>query len=220
MKTLNLTDDLYQYVLRHTPRPHPLLDELARETARLPRAQMQVAAEQGAFMHLLAKLLGAKNVLEVGCFTGYSALAVATALPKDGRLITLDVDPEATGIAKRYFAAAGLGDRINLRLAPALDTLPSLEREFGRGFFDMMFIDADKKNIQAYFDWGTKVVRSGGLILVDNTLWSGAVVDPADQSPDTVAIRTFNAGVIHDSRVESVLLNIADGLTLARVRGA
>jgi len=179
---------------------------------------MQIAPEQGGFMHLLAKLVGARRILELGCFTGYSAISMASALPVGGKLITLDVNPETTAIAKRYFDKAGLADRIELRLGPGLESMAQLLEEFGPGSFDMMFIDADKGNMSNYYERGLQLLRTGGLVVADNVLWSGDVTDPAKTDADTVAIRAFNDKVAADERVDRVMLNVADGLFLARKR--
>lgn len=218
MKTVVMNPALYGYLLAHTRPLHPVLADLIEETRRLPGAQMQIAPDQGVFMHLLARAIGAQRCLEVGCYTGYSAIAVALALPPGGRLVSLDVSREYTDIARRYWRAAGVADRIDLRLAPALETLPKLLAEYGADSFDMMFIDADKENLIEYYEYGLKLVRRGGLILLDNVLWSGQVVDAADQSSATVAIRRCNDRVLADERVDCVLLTVADGLMLARRR--
>lgn len=216
MKTLSLTDDLYAYMLKHAPDVNPVLPRLREETSKLPGAMMQIAPEQGAFMHLLAKLIGAKRILEVGCFTGYSAICLAQALPDKGRLVTLDVNPDTAAVAKRYFAEAGLAEKIDLRLGPALGALAELRQEFGPEAFDLMFIDADKINMPQYYEHGLKLVRPGGLIIADNVLWGGSVVNAGDDRPDTVAIRTFNERLRTDNRVDRVMLNVADGLYLLR----
>jgi caffeoyl-CoA O-methyltransferase len=217
VKQIQLTEELGRYLESHTPLVHPVLADLKRETATLPAARMQISPLQGSFMHLLTKLVGARKVIEVGCFTGYSAISMASALPQGGKLYTLDVSVDFTTIAKRYFAAAGLSDKIELKLAPALETLPALEQAHGASF-DLMFIDADKGNMLAYYEWGLKLLRPGGLIIADNVLWGGSVADASDQEKDTVAIRRFNAAVAEDERVDRVMLPLADGLFLARKR--
>lgn len=216
MKTLTLTEPLYDYMLRHAPDVNPVLPRLREETRKLPGAMMQIAPEQGAFMHLLARLIGAKRILEVGCFTGYSAICMGQALPDKGRLITLDVNPDTGAIARRYFAEAGLADKVELRLGPAQEALGALRQEFGPESFDLMFIDADKGNMHNYYEQGLRLIRPGGLILADNVLWSGAVADPKDDRPDTVAIRQFNEKLRTDNRVDRVMLNVADGLYILR----
>lgn len=218
MKAMPLTEPLYNYLAHHAMTPNPVLPSLAEETSKLPGANMQIAPEQGAFMHILCKLIHAKRVVEVGCYTGYSAICMASALPKDGKLYTLDVNEETTQVAKRYFAAAALAHLIDLKLGPALTTLPALLEQCGAGSFDVMFIDADKVNMPAYYEWGLKLLRVGGLILADNVLWSGRVIDENDQSADTLAIRRFNDAVKTDERVDRVMLNVADGLFICRKR--
>jgi caffeoyl-CoA O-methyltransferase len=192
-----------------------LLQQLRAETAQLSTATMQIAPEQGQMMHLLVKLMGAGKVLEIGTFTGYSTAWLALALPPQGRLIACDVSAEWTQIGQRYWQQLELESRIELRLAPALDTLTQLINEGYSEQFDVVFIDADKTNYLAYYETSLRLLRQGGLILIDNTLWSGSVIDPADTDPDTVAIREFNQHLARDPRITLSLLPIADGLTLA-----
>lgn len=218
MKAIVMSDALHAYVEAHAVEITPVLERLARETAALPLAVMQVAPEQGALMYLLAKAIGARKILEIGCFTGYSALCMAAALPPTGQLITLDVDEETTKLARRAWADAGLAERIALRLAPALESLPQIAAEHGVGAFDMVFIDADKANMPRYFEWAVDLVRPGGLILVDNVLWFGSVVDPTSTKANVEVIRALNERVKTDARVEAVMLGIADGLTICRKR--
>ncbi len=218
MKAIQLTEALHEYIVDHCQPIHPILPKLIAETRTLPSAGMQIAPDQGALMHLLAKLIGATRIVEVGCFTGYSAICMAAALPETGRLITLDINTETTAVAKRYFAASGLANRIELRLAPALDSLTKMEQEFGPGSFDMMFIDADKGNMANYYEHGLKLIRKGGLILADNVLWGGSIVDKSNTKPDTEAIRRFNDLVKADERVDRMLLNVSDGLYVVRKR--
>lgn len=213
-----LTDRLYEYVLSVGVREPDVFRELREETARLPEAEMQIAPEQGPLLALLVQLLGAKKCLEVGTFTGYSALWVASALPPDGRLTCCDVSEPFTTLARKYWAKAGLTDRINLRLAPALDTLNQLLAGGHAGTFDYVFIDADKANYDAYYELGLKLLRPGGLVVIDNTLWDGKVADPAVTDPDTAAIRALNAKLPTDERVSLSFLPFADGLTLALKR--
>ena len=217
-QTLNLTDRLYDYLLDVSLREPPLLARLREETAKVPMAEMQISPEQGQFMALLVELIGARRTLEVGTFTGYSALAVALALAPEGRVITCDINEEMTAIARRYWAEAGVAGKIDLRLAPAVDTLDGLLADGQAGQFDFAFIDADKTNYLAYYERTLGLLRSGGLIAVDNVLWNGAVADPERQDDDTSAIRAFNEALHADERVSLSLLPIGDGLTLARKR--
>lgn len=216
-RTLNLTDELHQYLLDVSLREPAILTRLREETASLPTARMQIAPEQGQFMALLVQLIGARKTLEVGVYTGYSALAVAMALPDDGHITACDVSEEFTRIARRYWAEAGVAGKINLHLAPAVETLQRLVDD-GHNDYDFAFIDADKENYSAYFELCLSLVRSGGVIAIDNVLWNGSVIDPEKQDVDTCAIRDFNARLRDDPRVDISLLPIADGLTLARVR--
>ena len=217
-RTLLLTDPLYDYLLKVSLRESPLLVRLREETEALPLAVMQISPEQGQFMALLVELIGARRTLEVGTFTGYSALCIARALPSDGQVVACDVSAEYTDIARRYWAEAGIADKIDLRLAPALDTLDALLDDGQAGTFDFAFIDADKKNYDGYYERCLALVRTGGLIAVDNVLWDGAVVDPAKQDADTKAIRTLNLQLHQDERVSLSLVPIGDGLALARKR--
>ncbi len=217
-KALPLTPVLLDYLRSVSLRETDLMRRLRDETARLPYAQMQIAPEQGQFMALLVELMGARRALEVGVFTGYSSLAVARALPEDGRLIACDISEEWTSIARRYWAEAGVAHKIDLRLAPALETLDGLLAEGQRNSFDFAFLDADKVSYGDYYERMLELVRPGGLLLVDNVLWSGAVADPAVQDRDTLALRAFNQRLHQDQRVSLSLLPLADGLTLARKR--
>jgi caffeoyl-CoA O-methyltransferase len=217
-QTLTLSDALYDYLLSVSLREPPLLSRLREETAALPHAGMQISPEQGQFMALLAELVGARRVLEVGTFTGYSALVVALALPADGRIITCDVDEEMTAIARRYWAEGGVADKIDLRLGPAVDTLDALLSDGGADTFDFAFVDADKANYDAYYERALALLRQGGLMVIDNVLWSGAVADPNQKDADTNAIRALNAKLHGDQRVSLSLLPVSDGITLARKR--
>ncbi len=217
-KTVTLTDALYDYLLEVSLREPPLLARLREETAGMPRSMMQIAPDQGQFMALLAELIGARRVIEVGTFTGYSALAVARALPADGKIVACDIDPETAAVAQRYWDEAGLADKIDLRLGPALETLDALLAEGEAGRFDYGFIDADKTNYDLYYERVLELLRPGGLMLIDNVLWDGAVADPARDDEDTVALRTLNAKIHGDERVSIALLPVGDGLTLARKR--
>jgi predicted O-methyltransferase YrrM len=214
-KTFTLPDDLYQYLLANSLRDSDLLRELRSVTASDPMARMQISPEQGQFMALLVQLMGARRCLEVGVFTGYSSLSVALALPSDGKLVACDVSAEWTAIARRFWEKAGVADKIDLRLAPATETLDALLAEGQAESFDFAFIDADKENYLNYYQRCLKLVRRGGLIAVDNTLWSGRVADPGNQESDTVHIRAFNAKLHDDARIRLSLLPLGDGLTLA-----
>jgi predicted O-methyltransferase YrrM len=217
-RTIDLTDKLYDYMLEVSLREAPLLARLREETARLPMAGMQIGPEQGQLMALLARLVGARQCLEIGSFTGYSALVVALALPADGRIIACDIDAKTTAIARRYWTAGGVADKIDLRLAPALATLDALLAERREGSFDFAFIDADKENYDAYYERVLRLLRVGGLIIIDNVLWSGAVADLRRKDADTTALRALNRKLRDDERVDLSLLPLADGITLARKR--
>lgn len=214
-KTFTLDERLYDYLLAVSLREPPILAELRRETRADPLARMQIAPEQGQFMALLAKLTGAKRYLEIGVYTGYSSLWMALALPEDGSVVACDVSEEWTSVARRYWERAGVGHKIELRLAPALVTLDELIAAGEAERFDLAFIDADKENYWAYFERCLELVRPGGLIAIDNTLWSGKVADPDDHEPTTEAVRAFNRRLWGEGRVELSLVPIGDGLTLA-----
>jgi predicted O-methyltransferase YrrM len=217
-RSISLTDSLYGYLLSVSLREPQLLLDLREETAALPAAGMQISPEQGQFMALLVRLMGARRCLEVGVFTGYSSLVVALALPEDGRIVACDVSEKWTAIARNYWRAAGVDHKIDLRLAPAVATLDELIAQGESGTFDLAFIDADKASYLDYYERALALLRPGGLIMVDNTLWDGRVVDPEVSDADTVAIRHFNETVHADQRVDMSLLPIGDGLTLARKR--
>ena len=217
-RNLVLTDTLYRYLVDHSVREHPALAELRAETASQKHSGMQIGSDQGQFMALLVKLIGARRCIEVGVYTGYSSLAVALALPDDGRIVACDVSEEWTTIARRYWKKAGVAHKVDLRLAPALETLDQLLAKGGAGGYDFAFIDADKGNYLAYYERCLKLLRPGGLIAADNTLWSGDVADPANTKPDTVALRVFNDTLHRDERVDIALLPLGDGVTLARKR--
>ncbi|MCI0995151.1 SAM-dependent methyltransferase [Pseudomonas sp. ICMP22404] len=215
-RTLNLDDALYQYLLDVSLRETPLQRRLRDETQALPMARWQIAPEQGQFLALLVKLTGARRLLEVGTFTGYSALCLASALPQDGSLICCDIPGDYNAVALRYWREAGLAERIELRLAPALETLDDLERQGQGGTFDLIFIDADKANYPAYLERALRLLRRGGLVMFDNTLWSGRVLEAQPQSEDTRAIQALNRALKDDRRVDLSLLPLGDGLTLCR----
>ena len=217
-RTLPLDDRLYDYLLAASLREPDVLRRLRVETAAHPQAEMQIAPEQGQFMALLVRLMQARRVIEIGVFTGYSSLAVALALPPDGRLVACDVSEEFTGIARRYWAEAGVADRIDLRLAPALATLGALLAGGEAGTFDLAFIDADKESYDAYYERSLALLRTGGLVLIDNVLWAGEVADPAITTPVVRAIRALNAKLREDPRIDLSLLPLADGLTIALKR--
>ncbi|HKV54726.1 MAG TPA: O-methyltransferase [Candidatus Binataceae bacterium] len=214
-KFLKLTPELYDYTVAHGHNRDPILAELAAETAkRLGQvAMMQVSPEQGTLMTMLARAIGARRAIELGTFTGYSAICVARALPADGTLLCCDVSEEWTALARRYWAKAGVADKITLEIAPALDTLRALPN--GENF-DFAFIDADKTNQRAYYEEILKRTRPGGLILIDNVLWSGEVLNPRNRTEDTRAIRELNDFLATDNRVDLVMLAISDGLTICR----
>lgn len=217
-KTIQMDDTLYDYLLRVSLREAPLWKKLREETGRLTMARMQIAPEQGQFMALLTRLLNVRMALEVGVFTGYSSLCVAAAMADDGRLIACDTSEEWTSIAQRYWEAAGVAQRIDLRLAPALQTLDALLADGQGGRFDLVFIDADKSNYDAYYECALQLLRSGGLMLIDNVLWSGQVADPSRQDEDTRALRALNTKIHADERVDVSMLPVADGLSLVRKR--
>ncbi|BBP75372.1 SAM-dependent methyltransferase [Pseudomonas gingeri NCPPB 3146 = LMG 5327] len=217
-RTLKLDDALYGYLLDVSLRETPLLKRLRDETQALPMARWQVAPEQGQFLALLVRLTGARRLLEVGTFTGYSALCMASALPEGGSLLCCDIPGDYNATALRYWQEAGVSGRIELRLAPALDTLAELERQGLGETFDLMFIDADKANYPRYLESALRLLRSGGLAIFDNTLWSGRVLEVDAQSEDTRAIQALNLALKDDSRVDLSLLPVGDGLTLCRKR--
>ena len=217
-KTISVDAALYDYLLAVSLREAPVLRRLRDRTLRLPQAHMQISPDQGQFLALLVRLTGARRILEIGTFTGYSALAMALALPEEGGIVACDISEDWTRIAREAWAEAGVGERIDLRLAPALETLDALLAAGEAGRFDFAFIDADKENYQAYYERALALVRGGGLIAVDNVLWNGSVIDPARTDPDTEAIRAFNAALAADARIDLSLVPIGDGLTLARKR--
>ncbi len=217
-KSLPLDERLYQYLLSVTLREPEVLRQLRDETASHPLGGMQIAPEQGQFTALLVELIGARNLLEIGVFTGYSSTCMALALPPEGRLVALDLSAEHTRTAQRYWQLAGVADKIELHLGPALDSLDKLIAGGAVGHFDLAFIDADKGHYAAYYERSLPLLRPGGVLLIDNMLWSGKVADPAVQDEDTLAIRSLNSKIHGDDRVTAILLPIADGLTLVRKR--
>lgn len=215
-QTLNLTPALYDYLLKVSLRESPVLKELRDETHKLPGFNMQIAPEQGQFMALLVKLLQAKKTLDIGTFTGYSALVVALALPPSGEVHTCDIDDRMTHIAQQFWHKAKVDHKIQLHLGSASDTLQQFIDQGQQGTFDFIFIDADKNNYQDYYEKGLQLLRTGGLIAIDNVLWDGAVVDPTINDKQTQSIRALNEKIFHDKRITLSLLPIADGLTLAQ----
>jgi predicted O-methyltransferase YrrM len=212
-----MSDRIEDYVAAHA-RESEVAARLRLETAKLPQAGMQIGADQAAFLALLVRSTGAKRCIEIGTFTGYSALAIAAALPNDGRLVCCDISEEWTAIARRHWSAAGVSGRIDLRIAPALDTLKNLLVRGEAGRYDFAFIDADKSGYDAYYEACLKLLRPGGTIALDNMLWHGRVADPDHHDTDTDAIRTLNAKIRDDNRVDAALLTIGDGVLLARKR--
>lgn len=217
-RTKPLTDEVYEYLVDVSAREPEVLRRLREETAGLEQAAMQIGPEQGALMALLIELIGARRVLEIGTFTGYSALVMARVLPDDGRIVACDVSEEWTKVARRYWAEAGVAHKIDLRLAPALETLDTLLAEGAAGTFDFVFIDADKQRYDAYYEKCLELLRVGGLVAIDNVLWSGRVADPEVTDEETVALRALNAKLRDDERVSLSLVPIGDGLTLAMKR--
>jgi len=205
----------YEYVVNTSVRETDVARRLREETQELPMAQMQIGPDQGQFMQMLVKLIRAKNTLEVGVFTGYSSLWVALGLPPDGKIVACDVSEEYTAIAKRYWKEAGVDQKIDLQLRPALETLDELIARGKSDTFDFAFIDADKGNYDNYYERILKLLRTGGLIAIDNTIWSGRVADPNESDPDTVALRNLNAKLHRDERITLSMLTVGDGLTLA-----
>ena len=213
-KFLHLNQQLYDYVIAHGHNGDPILRDLAEETRTLGRISgMQIAPEQGTMMGILVRAIGAKSALEVGVFTGYSSISIARALPPDGKLLCLDVNEVWTSIARRSWERTGLSGKITLKLAPAAETLRTLPAS---QTFDFAFVDADKSNYRIYYEEILKRLRSDGLLLIDNVLWNGQVIDPNDKSEDTVAIRALNDFIVTDTRVEAVMIPVADGVTIVR----
>jgi O-methyltransferase len=217
-RTLVMDDRLYQYLLEHSLRENAILRELRELTLKHEMARMQIAPEQGQFMALLVELLGARKIVEIGTFTGYSALCMAQAMGADGKLLCCDLSEEWTAIGLPFWQRAGISDRIDLRIAPALETLDALIQSDDVGDFDMAFIDADKTNYSNYYERCLELLRPGGLVMFDNTLWGGSIADPADHDEDTEALRELNIKLHQDERISICLVPIGDGLTLARKR--
>ena len=216
-RDVKLDDHLYEYVRAHSQHEHPVLRELREATSDMKQAGMQISPEQGQFMALLARLAKAKRALEIGVFTGYSSLAVALALPEDGRLVACDINEEWTSMARRFWEKAGVAHKIDLRLAPAIATLDARIKAGAAGQYDFAFIDADKTSYDAYYERCLQLLRSGGLIAIDNVLWSGSVARAAKDA-DTEALQALNRKLHADERIDLSLLPIGDGLTLARKR--
>ena len=220
LKQTRIEQRLGDYILETGLREHPAQKALRAATAKVPMAGMQIGAPQGALMALLVQAIGARRCIEIGTFTGYSALSVALALPPGGTLIACDVSEDYTAIGRKFWARAGVADKIDLRIAPALDTVNALLAAGEAGRFDFAFIDADKSNYDAYYEGCLKLLRPGGLLAVDNVLWGGSVADPKRNDADTLAIRRLNAKMRKDKRVSMCLVPISDGVTLVLKRGA
>jgi predicted O-methyltransferase YrrM len=208
---------IHEYIVRTMAPEHPVLRALREETAKLSDSRMQIGPEQGRLMQVLARAIGARRYLEIGVFTGYSSLAIALALPADGYILACDVNEETAAIARRYWQSAGVAQRIDLRIGPALETLESV-RAVGIEPFDMAFIDADKQRVNEYYELALELVRPGGFVLVDNVLWDGAVADPSNEDPNTRALRLVSERAGRDDRVDAALVPICDGLLVALKR--
>lgn len=218
IKITNMDERLYEYLLSVSLKEPDVLTRLREEIARDPMAILQIPPDQGQFMALLVKLMGAKRILEIGTYMGFSALSMALALPEDGYLLACDINREWTDVARRYWQEAGVADKIELRIAPALETMDDLLGDEPVRLFDMIFIDADKTNYCAYYETGLNLLRSGGLVILDNVLWSGKVADAREQEPDTVALRAINRMIYQDERIDASIIPIGDGMTIARKR--
>ena len=217
-KTIGISDELAAYVVEVGTREPDVLARLREETAAIPQHGMQIAPEEGAFLAFLVELTGARRCIEIGTFTGYSSTAVALALPEDGRLVCCDVSEEWTSVARKYWNEAGVTGKIDLRVAPAAETLDQLLADGAEAAYDFAFVDADKAGYDGYYERLLRLVRPGGLIAFDNTLWGGAVLDQDAEDEDTRAIRALNAKLADDERITLCLLPVADGVTLARRR--
>ena len=214
-RTLAISESIYQYLCDHSLREDPILKELRDHTYDMEERAMQIAPEQGQFMQMLIKLIGAKNTIEVGVFTGYSSLAIALVLPEDGRIVACDVNPQYTSVAEKFWVNAGVREKIDLRIGPARGTLSELISDGLTGTFDFAFIDADKINYDHYYELCLQLIRPGGLITVDNVLWGGATADDSINDTDTTSIRALNDKLHRDERIDLSLVPIGDGLTLA-----
>lgn len=214
-RSIGLKPELYDYLLSVSPPEHPLLARLREETAGMPGAGMQIGRDQGALFQLLVHALGARRYLEVGVYTGYSSLSVGLALPPDGQITACDISPEYTAVARRYWAEAGIAGRVDLRLGPAAETLAGLIADGRTGSYDFAFVDADKTGYAGYHEQILALLRPGGLVAYDNVLWGGSVIDAADRSDDTRALRDFNAALAKDQRFAMTMLPVGDGVTLA-----
>jgi predicted O-methyltransferase YrrM len=217
-KTMGISDDLAAYVVEVGAREPEVLARLREETAAIPQHGMQIAPEEGAFLAMLAELTGSRRCIELGTFTGYSSTAVALRLPEDGRMVCCDVSEEWTSVARKYWAEAGVSDKIDLRIGPASETLDGLLADGGEGSYDFAFVDADKSGYDGYYERLLRLVRTGGLIAFDNTLRDGEVLHPDVEDEDTRAIQALNRKLADDDRISVCLLPIADGVTLARCR--
>ena len=213
-----LDDKLYPYFQKVAFDEAPVLAELRDRTASLPLAVMQISPEQGAFMAMMVRLTGARRILEIGTFTGYSSLAMAMALPPDGMILASDVSEEWTSIAREFWAKAGVSNRISLVLKPGREVIADLMAKGEAGSFDMMFIDADKEQYDAYYEGGLKLLKTGGLMLIDNVLWGGDVANPEKNDADTQAFRALNAKIRKDARVDFSMVPIGDGVTMVHKR--
>lgn len=214
-KTLTINDQIYDYLLSVSLKETDVQQELREETAKLKQAMMQISPDQGQFMALLVKLMNAKKIIEIGVYTGYSSLCMALAMPDDGRIVACDINKEYTDIARRYWQKAGVAEKIELMLAPAIETLNMLLNNGEQDAYDFVFIDADKPEYPDYYERALQLIRPGGLIVIDNMLWYGKPADPSEKDKDTQAIREFNQQLFNDKRVQISMLTIADGVTLA-----
>lgn len=215
-KTLTLTSDLYRYLQDVSVREPEILAQLRSETALLPGKEMQITPEQGQFMAFLIELMGASKTLEIGVFTGYSTLSVALALPQHGRIVACDINRDTSLLAEKFWQKAQVAHKIDLRLQPALETLSQLIHQGESGSFDFVFIDADKQNYKNYYEHSLKLVKRGGLIMIDNVLWGGKVADPNETDPATEAIRQLNQDLYRDLRIHLSMIPVGDGITLVR----